>query len=495
MWFLKFPKSLKDLLITGFVSVCLLVSLVIVTRLLAVGLGPDKFGEYSLARTIIKTITTFTTLGMTVAIPRYLAFYEGQQKKQNAYILYGCGLVLFFTIIIIFFSLLLPETVGFLFFHKTQSDYLLYGTMILLLGHTIHMLNYGIYRGKLLMNYANLFQLLVIGLIPILCAVYFGKTEAWLVLTTMGLGSILLISVPFSFNFIKSFDSLKYNHFRFKEAKEIIKYGLPRVPADIGLGLMFFAGPWLSAKFGNIKEAGYFVIGQSALNVINTLLETIGLVTLPHFAKLSGERKYDVLQEQVSMVVNFAIHFGIFATVQLLIFADWITILWCGKEYASAIPIIRIILASSGGYAIYVSLRSIIDAHEVSAINTKNIWFSLCFGLSAAFLIYILNPEVLAYAIGLALSIGLLGSLSLIFIHKRFGLKIKSYNIEIIIIFNIVTGITALGIKNVLPLNFESSIYIALFEIFSILIYFITLRKIRASWLIKILEHINKRSI
>ena len=471
---------MRDLIATGFVSLIILICIIVITRLLAQGLGPEKFGAYSLARTVVKTIITFAILGMNVAIPRYLAFHSNNPEKQKAYIFYGSGGVLVISLFFILVSVVFPNTVGLFLFGRAQSRFLLYGTLILMIAHTLHMLTYAFFRGKLRMKYANLFQVLNIGLIPLFVALIWARTDAPTVLWAMGIATIAVIALPFLWQFIGS--AFAINRSTSQEMKEIYGYSLPRVPADIGLGLMFVCGPWLAARMGDIREAGYFVVGQSVLNLISTILEAIGLVSLPYFARLSGSRERDALRAQVSVLIGFALHAGIFATVQLFIFADWITVLWCGPEYAPAIPLMRVILASAGAYALYVSVRGAIDADEVKAINTRNIWISLLFGVVVTVILYMLGLKTLSLAIGLSAGIGMLGLLSFVFLHKRFSLELNKYNLILLVLINLTMSVLALLFKYFVPLSKISIIYIPLLEFIFISIYIFILKLRKVFW-------------
>ena len=56
----------KDILFTTITSVLTTVSAIVVTRLLAEGLGPEKFGAYSLSRRMLATIAPFSLLAFLI---------------------------------------------------------------------------------------------------------------------------------------------------------------------------------------------------------------------------------------------------------------------------------------------------------------------------------------------------------------------------------------------------------------------------------------------
>ncbi|MFH1562834.1 MAG: hypothetical protein ABIF11_05390 [Nitrospirota bacterium] len=79
---LRFPVNrispfLRDVVITSLTSMITILSMIIVTHLLAKGLGPEEFGAYSLTRRLVSTLMPFATLSMGVTLDRYIALYQG----------------------------------------------------------------------------------------------------------------------------------------------------------------------------------------------------------------------------------------------------------------------------------------------------------------------------------------------------------------------------------------------------------------------------------
>ncbi|MEO0095777.1 MAG: lipopolysaccharide biosynthesis protein [candidate division WOR-3 bacterium] len=469
MKWIKLSNLTKDIFLTAIVTIVNLISIILTTRLLAQGLGPSEFGLYSLSRNVIKSIITFVTLGMTVALPRYLAFYFKNEDKQKRVIFYGYCSVLSAIAIFFLLAIIFPQMVSSLLFGNVGSHYLLLGTLFLMIGHGVHLLSYATFRGHLLMNRANVLQFINFGLLPLGVALFFNKTSAHTVLLLMGIGTIIIALLPFLNYFIKSFGAIHY--IKDHAVKELFTYAIPRVPADIGLGLIFLFGPWTAARIGDIKESGFLVISQSLLILIGTILDAIGIVALPYFARLSGDTERDKLRASVFILTALAFNAGIFATFQLFIFADWITILWCGKEYIPAIPYMRITVISTGAYAIYVCLRSVIDADELKAINTKNIWISLIIGIFVSALSFIIGCGSISLAIGLASAFISLGTLSLIFIHKRFGLKMCDYNLTFSLILNLIIVVIVLIVKKFLPFSYSAVVILFFLQILFIMLF------------------------
>ena len=481
MKFLRLSPVFMDLAQTAVVSGFALVSSVYVTRLLAQGLGLDEFGAYSLARRVIAAVLAFTTLGLTIAVPRYLGFHSSAVEMQKAYILSGIALVLLPMGAFLLISVTFPDIASSVLFGGAGSKTLLYGTLILLVGLTFHMTTYAIFRGRIQMKCANILQIFNVSLLPLTVALLMARSfNASAILTTMGLGIMIITLGPFLWQVIRSWNTsgLKLR----KSAAELLRYGVPRVPANIGLALMFTFGPWLAVRLGEVREAGYFVVGQAVLIMLEEIAAPLGLVLLPRLAQLSGKQDRENLQSYVSNLTGFSLHVGIFVSVQLSVFADWITLLWLGEAYRSAIPIMRIILISAGGYIIYVSLRSVIDADEVKAINTRNIWIALAMSLIVALILFAFNPSILALAVGLSTGVAVLGVSTMIFVHRRFALYSQSYRLGLALTLNLAMGLIAYWFKQLVAPSYFALIYTVAMEFIFVMIYSVILKQKDVAW-------------
>ena len=88
---LRLSPFLRDIVLTTVTSMATILSIIIVMRLLARGLGPEGFGVYSLARRVVSTISPFSTLTMGVAVARYIGLSK-DKSSQYGYLLGGLAL-------------------------------------------------------------------------------------------------------------------------------------------------------------------------------------------------------------------------------------------------------------------------------------------------------------------------------------------------------------------------------------------------------------------
>jgi hypothetical protein len=65
---IKLSPFLKDITLTTIISIVVIISMIFIARYLAMGLGPDGFVAYSLARRMVSFIIPLSTLSMSLCI-------------------------------------------------------------------------------------------------------------------------------------------------------------------------------------------------------------------------------------------------------------------------------------------------------------------------------------------------------------------------------------------------------------------------------------------
>jgi O-antigen/teichoic acid export membrane protein len=80
-----------------------------------------------------------------------------------------------------------------------------------------------------------------------------------------------------------------------------------------------------------------------------------------------------------------------------------------GEAFVPAIPYFRAVLLGAIPYAVYILMRSILDALDVKAINSRNLIVTLCVVIILCFV----NRNILWMSFSLVGSLALLGALTL----------------------------------------------------------------------------------
>ncbi len=367
---MSFVKRNSDYIFTFIVEFLVLMAGVLVYKLAANLEGANDFSEYAISRRTISFILPLLILGCGVGIPRYVAFAHDDKKKQDTFFLAGLIIVLGFALPVLGLIFLLQEKFSFLFFGSSAFFYLIPSICIMVLGMLLHGLNYGYFRGKVEMIKANTFQLLNLGIAPLLVFVFFDN-----VLDVIYYTGILWLIISLSFTIY----ILMTSHWDIQnlglQIKELLVFGSLRVPGDFVLAAFLALPAYYAAHLINdqLKTAGYVAFAMSFLNMAGAAFGPISLILLPKASMLIKNKDYTLLKKQIKKITYWTLALTLFGVLVLELFTNLILKIYLGNNEPELIHIIRISFLASFGYTIYISLRSVLDAYYVKAVNTINI--------------------------------------------------------------------------------------------------------------------------
>jgi O-antigen/teichoic acid export membrane protein len=406
----KRPKRssfLVDIALTLLTSVATGVSLLLVSRFLAQGLGPEGFGVYSIARRVFFAVAPCATLAMSVAMARYVAIADSAKEKSEVLL---AGFLLSVVPCFVLCALCWPfrAAFGVLLFRSTGYEATVTSLLFLLMGNAFYVVLYSFYRGAGLMTHANFWQLLIVALGPIPLAAFLSSPgQPASVIAAMGaLYALALVPlVGLGWTMWRTQSPVKWKTM----ARRLLRYGLARAAGGLILASIFASGPLLAPYLGSLKEAGYLAAGQSVLSLAESGLVAFGLVVLPRAAQMVAQGQHELLRHRIGDVFGLILHLGLFMSVQLMIHADVIITAWLGPSYHAALPIMRVILLAIMPYLVYVMLRSIVDAIEERGVNTWNLLWALIFTLSTSWALGRSALGMTGVALGTAIGFTVLG--------------------------------------------------------------------------------------
>ena len=493
----KLTPFIRDIVTTTATSFLTIIALVIVTRLLAEGLGPEGFGAYSLARRILSTVDPFSTLLMGIAVTRYIALTR-ETRSQYAFLVAGILLGVLPSIGILIFGISLKSKMTLLVFHSESYTRLMLATLIMIVCYSFFVVLYGFYRGRGRMGMANAWQLGVIGIGPVIIAWMFadsGQVDTIIVFMAILLGSSIF---PLTLHAVRAFkESLTIIEIR-RSAKELFRYGLPRVPGGVVFAGLLAIGPFLAPYFGTLKDAGYFVAGQSLLRVVEGVTESFGRVALAKAAMIYADQKNDFLGEGTTDIIAFVIHLGIFATAHLIVWSDQIVLVLLGQQYTDALPLMRVLLIGLTPFLAYSMLRSIIDAVETKAVNTIFSSVAFVIALAVSFMLGSLGFGIIGLGIGSALGFATLGGLTVRFLWKKYRLNATPIKFTRVLLLNTALILIAVLLRPWLEsiFNRASPLVIAgILEGSLTLVYLFILWKWKVKWMTEIEKRISRVTV
>jgi len=195
-----------------------------------------------------------------------------------------------------------------------------------------------------------------------------------------------------------------------REMEGLFRYGLPRVPASALEPALDLALPWMAVVSGaGLVGAGYLAIGLALMRPLNPISGALSQVLIPASAASVAREEFEVHASRIRLVARWAVHGGLFMTLQVVTWADVLIELWLGPAYASAGGVAAIVCLSLAPSFLFACVRGFIDGETERAVNTVN--------LGVAVLVFVGVSIVLGW-----LQIAGVGSLGVAYLVSRFAL-------------------------------------------------------------------------
>lgn len=484
----------KDVGLTAVTSGLTIVSIIIVIRFLAQGLGTEGFGAYSLSRQVISTLIPFSTVASGVAIARHLPMCKDKQTR-SIYLLSSVLIVSAIAIIMLSSGFILRDEFAKLIFHDESFALLFLATIFMLIGYSMYAILYSFYQGTDSMWKANLWQLVVMALGPITITLgLISSRNLELIVFLMGAIAFTAL-IPLIFHIFPAV-SRKNEGISLKNIlKKLLSYGIPRVPGGFAFAGLLAVGPFLASHFDSLKGAGFLVVGQSVFRIVEGGIEAFGIVALPKFAQLLTEEKTDFIRKRIVDIITLVFHLGLFITLHIFLWIDLIILTWLGDQYSGVTPLIKILLASLIPYLAYAMLRSVVDAVQKKAVNTLNLFLSFFVTIIISMFFIKLDMGIIGLAIATVFGLTSLGSLTARYLWTSYRLSGSNLMLKECVLINIVFIVISIGVKYLLnKILADNSLLIAaaFAEGMIFFLYFAAIWKMKAQWMMELKNRLFK---
>lgn len=384
---------------------------VLLLKLAASILGPIGFGEYALSRRAVGLMYLPLVMGLGIAAPRYIAITRAgamgdYSESSFAIAALTAGLLpLLFVVVLLNLAPALGATIVF----GTRSlAPLIPPATAALAGIALHGLVYAVYRGRSEMHFANLLQLVNVGLVPVgvfalgagtAASVLAATGTGWLVVSGIGLTHVLIRERAEW----RGFASMR-QHLRI-----LLRFGLPRVPGEFALVGLFAIPALIAVRTHGIVAAGQFSAALSVLTMASAAFAPVGVVLLPRASAQFATGDFDGLRRLVFKILAGGILLAtavvVVGEILIPLFIRW----YFGPAFVSAIPVFRACLIGTIPYAIYILMRSILDAVDVKALNGRN----LIIALGAAVGLCLVSQSIIWMSYAIVGALALLAALTL----------------------------------------------------------------------------------
>jgi O-antigen/teichoic acid export membrane protein len=157
------------------------------------------------------------------------------------------------------------------------------------------------------------------------------------------------------------------------DARQLLAYGIGRVPGEIAVGGLLTLGPMLLSHYVKMTENSYLLLGITCLTTTGIAFAPVGMVLLARISRLLGSGRHRDVNEYVGYLRTAVWQVSLVLVVQALIFTRPLALWWLGPSGVAAVPVIRVVLLAAPGYMYFTALRAVVDAASPVPHNTRNV--------------------------------------------------------------------------------------------------------------------------
>jgi O-antigen/teichoic acid export membrane protein len=424
-WLALHPMA-RDVGLTALTTGALLIATPLIVALFGRILGAAALGEYLIVRRTGTWGYNCAELGLSIAVPRYVAMVPPSRVEERArYLTVALGACLLATACIALFVISAQRLFARLLFDDPQRIYLIAPLVLILTALVFHSLVYGYYRGCLDMVRANLLQLINMALVPVVAVLVLCSFKSVsLIVNVMAVGMIACTSV-FTVSIIRQARRAGFSQIA-ACAGELVRFGFPRAAGGIARSGMLAAVAVFAAHYVSMTRVSYLLLGISLLMVMEAAISPLGVVMLSKATRMLSDHRKAEIQCALRYLILAVFELSLMAVVQLEIFADSAIRIWVGAPFLAATGVIRLVLLSAPFDLIYVAAASFIDAAAVTAYNTRNVLISVGVffaGVGFSGLALPRDSMLQAIAVSMFASLAVLGALTLYVSKQLFALR------------------------------------------------------------------------
>ncbi|MGO9339978.1 MAG: lipopolysaccharide biosynthesis protein [Terracidiphilus sp.] len=396
---------LRDIGSTAIAGVLVLVSSTVLIALMGRTMGPNPLAQYLLARRIVAWMQSSLIVCSALALP----YYVSRQKLENEGVEYFLAALATDGLFVVFAGIVLhsaPRFFSYWLFGDSQLSRLLFPLSVWTLGYAFHGATFGYHRGRLQMLTANVLQLVNIGALVFLTFAMFERSRNIVAMLTWT--GILMIGFSIVFAFPRHGIFSAAGRQVVVKAKQLLTYGLPRIPSQFGFIGLTALGPIIASHYLPLGQVTFLLLGGTLFSAFSLSVMPLSIVLLSKVSRMLSENRIDDVARRLEQMQTGVLHMSFFATIMAMVFTDVGLRVWLGKDFVNGAGTVRILLLGMPFYAYISSIASSIDAAHVKAHNSRNVAISLaCYLVLAAIAVYGAPRPYLSPAIALAWSLTL----------------------------------------------------------------------------------------
>jgi O-antigen/teichoic acid export membrane protein len=437
----------RDFVVTTLAQVAVAVGGLFLYRLLAREKGADSVASYALIKQVVIFLLPAAMLGMQTGVPRYIALDRERERASERYLLAAATVTVLTTAALSAAVLVSRRGTAEVLFGDPDRTSLVIPLIATLAATIAFEVTYGYFRGRSAFALASVARIVAVAALPVVLLVVIPGESIGKLITLMAVGLLLTCVLLAGPPLLRALLPLRPRD-TLASARTLLNYGLRRVPGEYAAVILLAVPTVVAAHVAPLREVAYLTAGMYVLAVVTIAFQPVGLVFLPFLSRLCAT-DFEEARRWVAKLAACALHVSIYATPQILLFADVLVEAWLGPQFRSAGAVIRITLAPVAMYVVYLLLRNALDAVAVKAYNARNNLIALAAAGAAAsaLLEFDVGQPVEAIAASFAIGIACLGGLTLASVHQLFRIGTSDYALKVAIPLGLAAAAVGAGLR------------------------------------------------
>lgn len=430
----------RDVAVTSAANVAVAVGGLLLYRLLSLEKGAEGMASYALIKQGAVFLIPVTMLGLQTAIPRYVALARDREGGGEHHLLASLVVAGAMTAILSGALLVSPGATASVLFGDPDRTYLVVPLVLTLVATVVFEVIVGYYRGRSEFRLASAALVLTVAAFPVVLLLVVPDRPIEELVNLMAIAVLAAAALMAVRPLARVLRALRPGD-AVAAARTMIDFGYRRVLGDYAFVVLFTAPTVVAAHVAPLRDVAHLTAGMYVMAVISIAFAPIGRVFLPLLSRLSAE-DFPAARRWVGKLSACSLHIAIFATPQLLLFADVAVRAWLGPDFEDAGTVIRITMLPVVMFIFFLVLRTALDAAAVKAYNTRISVIAVAVSAAAAAvtLQFDIWDPIVAIAVSFALGIFCLGTLTLTKVHSVFGLESSDYALRAALLLSVASA-------------------------------------------------------
>ncbi len=422
----------KDFIITVIGQVIVVVISFLVNKILSNYVSTDEFGIYNIAKRFTDVVTYIVLLAMGIAIPKYLAEYKSKNDEAGVHMYWVASLLLVFgaTVIVSIIAVAARVPIMRLMFGENGYEKYVFVSLLYAFGSALATMISSYCRGVGFFYRYNFIQIAV--QILYFVVVLICSSNAFLILLYSGLAYLAADFAVLIYYFIKKRKlTVKYKSPKnyLKPMKELVIYGVPRVPGEFVLFAYNLVPLIIISNKFNLTQSAYFSASLSVNATVTTAFGFIGIMLLPAVSSAIATRKFDKVDKNITFLAILYVLVSVLGIIFIYFCGEWLIKLLYSEEYIPAVTLLIITSVAILPRAMFLLLRNPIDGVTKIPFNTINLAISFAITCVGMLLVNSIQLCAWIYVIGYC-ALAALSFATWMFCRKKVIKKINAENGE-----------------------------------------------------------------